>query len=189
MSTMDLIKDSRRKPSELVFDLELSDEAAALLPDSPNAFAYLGVLCGQELLHDAFLLLARTLPKQYAIIWATQCVDQSLTAALAPEDKQCAELVRRWLKGPDEKLRRAAMEAAETAEFEGPWAWLAAAVGFSGGSLAPEGLPVVPPADHLTAVAVAASLTGLAMKDPATSAGLGKQMIDRGLAMVAIPGS
>ncbi len=189
MSTMDLIKDSRRKPGELVFDLKLSDEATALLPDSPNAFAYLAVLCDQKLFHDAFLLLARTLPKQYALIWATQCVDQSLTTALAPEDKQCAELVRRWLKGPDEKIRRAAAEAAETAEYEGPWAWLAAAVGFSGGSLAPEGLPVVPPADHLTAVAVAASLMGLAMKDPETSADLGKQMINRGLAMVAIPGS
>lgn len=189
MSTMDLIKDSRRKPGELVFDLKLSDEATALLPDSPNAFAYLAVLCDQKLFHDAFLLLARTLPKQYALIWATQCVDQSLTTALAPEDKQCAELVRRWLKGPDEKIRRAAAEAAETAEHEGPWAWLAAAVGFSGGSLAPEGLPVVPPADHLTAVAVAASLMSLAMKDPETSADLGKEMINRGLAMVAIPGS
>ena len=66
---------------------------------------------------------------------------------------------------------------------------MAAAVGFSGGSLAPEGLPVVPPADHLTAVAVAASLMSLAMKDPETSADLGKEMINRGLAMVAIPGS
>jgi hypothetical protein len=186
---MDLIKDSRRKPSELVFDLELSEDAVALLPDSPNAFAYLGVLCEHVLLHDAFLLLARTLPKQYAIIWATQCVDQYMSDALAPEDKQCAELVRRWLKGPDEKIRRAAAEAAETAEYEGPWAWLAAAVGFSGGSLAPENLPVVAPADNLTAVAVAAGLTGLTMKDPETSAELGKQMIDRGLAMVAIPGS
>ena len=189
MSTMDLIKDSRRKPSELVFDLKLSDEATALLPESPNAFAYLGVLCEHKLLRDAFLLLARTLPKQYAIIWATQCIDLFLTSALAPEDKQCAELVRRWLKGPDEKIRRAAVEAAEIAEYEGPWACLAAAVGFSGGSLAPEDLPVVPPADHLTAVSVAASLLGLAMQDPETSADLGKQMIDRGLAMVAIPGS
>jgi hypothetical protein len=186
---MDLIKDSRRKPSELVFDVELSEEAVALLPDSPNAYAYLAVLCESELFYDGFLLLARTLPKQYAIIWATQCVDQSLTTALAPEDKQCAELVRRWLKGPDERIRRAAADAAENAEYEGPWAWLAAAVGFSGGSLAPEDLPVVPPADHLTAVAVAASLMNLMMKDPETSAILGKQMIDRGLAMVAIPGA
>lgn len=189
MSTMDLNKDSRRKPAELVLDLDLSDEAVALLPNSPNAYAYLGVLCEQELFHDAFLLMARTLPKQYAIAWGGQCVEQFLTGTLAPEDKQCAQFVKLWLKGPDEKLRRASMASAEAAEYEGPWAWLAAAVGYTGGSLAPENLPEVPPGPHLTAVAVAASLTSLAVKGPDEPAALSKQIIDRGLAMVAIPGS
>ncbi|MDH3349936.1 MAG: hypothetical protein OEM51_00195 [Gammaproteobacteria bacterium] len=187
MSTVDLTKESNRKPVEVVSDVALSDDAVALMQESKNTLAYLQKLCDEELFSDAFLTLARVLPKQYAIIWASRCVAEHCDDAPTPEDQRCVDLVRQWLAGPDEKLRRATMEAADARDYEGPWAWLAAAVGFSGGSLAPENQAEIPPPGHLTAVAVSACLTGIAVANPETTADVGRQMIDGGLAMVAIP--
>jgi len=189
MSTLDLSKESQRKPAEVVTDIALSDGAVALLPDAKNTLAVLERLCEQGLFNDAFLTLARTLPKQYAIVWASQCVEESLSDECKPEDRQCADLAKRWLRGPDEKIRRAAMDAASARDYDGPCAWLAAAVGFSGGSLAPENQAEVEPPQHLTAVAISACLTGIAVNDPQSAPEVSRHFIDQAIAMVAIPGS
>ncbi len=189
MSTLDLSKDSKRKPAELVSDVALSDEAVALLDDAENTYAYLGALADDDLFNDAFLTLARTLPKQYAIVWASKCVEESLGSKMTDDEKRCFDLTNRWLNGPTEELRRAAMDMADEFEYEGPGAWLVAAVGFSGGSLGPPNQAEVPPANHLTAVAVSVCLLSLAAKDPETLADNCRQMLDKGIAMVAIPGS
>lgn len=189
MSTLDLTKDSKTKPDQLVSDVALSDDAMALLPEASNTFAYINSLCEQELFDDAFLTLARTLPKQYAIIWAAKCVEDGAGDGLDEKDQKCLDLVKKWLSGPDEKVRRAAMDAADEREYEGQYAWLAAAVGFSGGSLAPPNQMEVPPPHHLTAVAVSACLLNVANQDEDALVENAKQIVDRGLAMAAIPGS
>jgi hypothetical protein len=189
MSTLDLSKESKRKPAEVVTDIALSDRAVALLPDAENTLAFLDNLCEQGLFNDAFLTLARTLPKQYAIVWASKCVEESLDDDCQPEDRQCADVAKRWLQGPDEKIRREAMDAASARDYAGPCAWLAAAVGFSGGSLAPENQAEVEPPQHLTAVAISACLTGLAITNPQAAPEVSRHFIDQGIAMVAIPGS
>jgi hypothetical protein len=188
MSTLDLTQESRRPPAEVVSDVALSDEAVALIPDAANTLAYLNSLCEQGLFQDAFLTLARALPRQYAVIWAAKCVQQHCKEKPEPEDTHCLEVVKQWLSNPDDKLRRSAMDAADACDYEGPWAWLAAAVGFSGGSLAPANQAEIQPPKHLTAVAVSACLISIAVFDPETTAETGRQMIDAGLAMVAIPG-
>ncbi len=188
MSTVDLSKDSKRSPNDVVTDIDLSDEALAKLPHSENTLAFLDELCEEELFNDAFLTLARTLPKQYAIIWALKCVEASLGDKLDEKEQRCVDLVKQWLSAPDDKLRREAMEAADDCDYGGSCAWLAAAVGFSGGSLAPENQAEVPPPPHLTAVAVAAGLVGLAVLDAEKIAEKGRELIDSGLSMVAIPG-
>jgi len=72
MSTLDLARESKRKPADVISDVALSDEAVALMPESANTLAYLGNLCKEDLYAAAFLTLARTLPRQYAIIWASK---------------------------------------------------------------------------------------------------------------------
>jgi hypothetical protein len=188
MSTLDLGKDSKRKPDELVSDVELSDDAVAMLADASNTFSYIQALCERELFDDAFLTLARTLPKQYAIVWATNCVEDAASEDLKESDRSCLDLVKKWLGGPDEKLRRAALDAADASDYEGQYAWLAAAVGFSGGSLTPENQVGVPPAHHLTAVAVSACLLNVANQDEDKLAENAVQIVDRGLAIAAVPG-
>jgi hypothetical protein len=72
---------------------------------------------------------------------------------------------------PKDEKRRAAMPAAEAADLGTPAGCTAAAVYFSGGSLAPPNLPVVAPADHLTAHMVASALTLAAViKEPEKAA-------------------
>lgn len=187
MSTLDLSADSKRHPSEVITDLALSDDAVEIMPECSNTLSFLNRLCDEELFHDAFVALARVLPKQYAIMWGDQCLEFSSNEDIGDTDQHCINIVKQWISNPDEVLRRAALDAAEAAEFEGAYAWFAAGVGFSGGSLAPRDLEDVPPPQHLTAVAIAAFLVMLTAENPETMAETSRKMIDTGLQMVAIP--
>jgi hypothetical protein len=188
MSTLDLSADSKRKPSEVITDLALSDGAIELMPECNNTLTFLNRLCDEKLFHDAFVTLARVLPRQYAIIWGDRCLQNAPADDINDQEQHCINIARQWISNPDETLRRAALDAAEAIEFEGAYAWFAAAVGFSSGSLAPRDLDEVAPPQHLTAVAIAAFLVMLSVKDPATIGATSREMIDAGLAMVAIPG-
>jgi len=187
MSTLDLNSDSRRPPTEVITDLALSDDAVAIMPDCSNTLSFLNRLCDEGLFHDAFVTLARVLPRQYAIIWGDRCLQFAPGSDVSDGEQHCINIARQWISNPDETLRRAALDAAEALEFDGPYAWFAAAVGFSGGSLTPRDLDEVPPPQHLTAVAIAAYLVMLSVMDPATMKETSRKMIDTGLEMVAIP--
>ena len=187
MSTLDLTKESKRKPAEVVSDVALSEDAVSLMAESQNTLAYLDNLFDQELFDDAFLTLARALPRQYAIIWALRCVEDLCGEPPRPQDQRCLDLVKRWLADANDKVRRATMDAADAAEYEGPWAWLAAAVAFSGGSMAPPNLAEIQPPKQLAAIAVSACLVAIMVRDPEAMADVSRKIIDTGLAMVAIP--
>ncbi len=189
MSTLDLSEDSTRRPQDVVTDVDLSEDALALLPASDNTFAFIHALCDAELYDQAFLVLARALPRQYAIIWATRCLEEIAGAAPEGAESECLGVVQKWLRGPDEKLRRAAMEAADAAEYQGAYAWLAASVGFSGGSLAPANQVEVPPPAYLTAVALSACLMTLAAAQGEQLDECARDIVERGLAMAAVPGA
>ena len=188
MSTLDLSADSKRPPSEVITDLDLTDDAVEIMPDCRNTLSFLNRLCDEGLFHDAFVTVARVLPRQYAIIWGDRCLQFAPAEDLSDGEQHCINMAKQWISNPDETLRRASLDAAESIKFDGPYAWLAAAVGFNGGSLAPRDLEEVPPAQHLTAVAIAAYLLLLSAKDPETMQETSRKMIDTGLAMVAIPG-
>jgi hypothetical protein len=109
---------------------------------------------------DALKLLARLLPKRYAVAWLCQCArDQPLGL----EDKAGASLAEKWVREPSEDNRRAAFEFANAGGYKSLGAWLAAAAGWSGGSLAPatQEKPVPPP-EHLTARATVAAINLMA---------------------------
>src|SRR5699024_3483913 len=112
---------------------------------------------------DALKLIARLLPKRYAVSWICQCArDENL----ALEDRAGVALAEAWMQQPDERNRRSAMEFADAGEYGTLGAWFAAAGGWSGGSLAPadEETPV-PPGEDLTARAAALAAGLLAARD------------------------
>jgi hypothetical protein len=138
--------------------LELGAEAVALLQDRQPPDAFLDLLIARGLFADALLFLAFWLPKPVAVAWGCQCLESVAGNRLAPQQEDALARARQWSAEPDEKNRRKAEAAAENAKHEGPASFLALAAFWSGGSLAPEGMAEVPPAERLTAQAVSAAL-------------------------------
>jgi hypothetical protein len=146
-------------------DMELSAPARAQLDTAQPAQAAVRVLLDGGQPQDALKLLARLLPKRYVVAWLCQCARGE---ALSPEDRAGAALAEKWVREPNETNRRAAFAFAQAGGYASLGAWLAAAVAWSGGSLAPptQDTPV-PPAEHLTARAAVAAINLLAAQQPA----------------------
>ncbi|GAB2548954.1 DUF6931 family protein [Rhodanobacter koreensis] len=140
--------------------MELSAPASARLQPGMTPQAAVQALLDAGEAPDALKLLARLLPKRYAVAWLCQCArDQPLSL----EDKAGASLAEKWVREPSEDNRRAALEFANAGGYKSLGAWLAAAAGWSGGSLAPAAQQKpVPPAEHLTACAAVASINLMA---------------------------
>lgn len=143
--------------------MELSPPASALLRADMTAQAAVQHLLAAGEAQDALKLLARLLPKRYAVAWLCQCArDQPLTQ----EDRAGASLAEQWVRDSSESNRRAAFEFANAGGYKSLGAWIAAAAGWSGGSLAPAAQETpVPPAEHLTARATVAAINLMAALD------------------------
>ena len=143
--------------------MKLSAPAHTKLRPDMTAQVAVQALLDAGQVQDALKLLARLLPKRYAVAWLCQCARNQ---PLDPEDKAGASLAEKWVREPNESNRRAAFEFANAGGYKSTGAWLAAAAGWSGGSLAPASQEtVVPPPDHLTACAVVAGINMLAALD------------------------
>jgi hypothetical protein len=145
--------------------LELDTEAAALVGDAADAEAAIARLEAGGKLIEACRVAAHALPKREAVWWACMCArgappdPQQTTADLA-----ALEAAETWVRRPDEPNRRAAMAAAEAAKYRSTEAWAAVGAFWSGGSMSPEGQPAVPPAEHLTGVAIAGAIVLAAVR-------------------------
>lgn len=144
--------------------LEFDAACMAVLDGASDAATGLERLEAGGKLTEAARLAAHALPKREAVWWACMCARALPDPALAPEDLAALEAAERWVRRPDEKARRACMEAAQATKFQSPEAWAAVGSFWSGGSMAPEGQPEVPPAEHLTGVAVAGSVVLAAVR-------------------------
>jgi hypothetical protein len=145
--------------------LEYEAEVAALVAAAPDAAAGLTALAEAGRYPEAMRLAAHALPKREAVWWACMCAravppDPTLTDA----DRAALEAAEAWVRKPEEATRRAAMTLAQATGFKSAEAWAAVGAFWSGGSMAPEGQPVVPPAEHLTGVAIAGSVVLAAVR-------------------------
>lgn len=134
--------------------MELDAEGQKILDGAPDAATGIGRLQGAGRLPEATRIVAHALPKREAVWWACMCARAVPDPKATPEDMAALEAAEAWVRRPEEKARRAAMEAAERAKFNSAEAWAAVGAFWSGGSLMPEGQAEVPPADHLTGSAV-----------------------------------
>jgi len=166
-----------RKVCEAV---ELSEPAQGLLDDAIEVLPFIDKLTGQKLLLDALRVLAAWLSKRKAVWWGAGCVESACGEHIEGQTDLLA-LGRAWVREPTDENRRAALDAAESADAKLPACWLSRAAGWSGGSLAPPGLAAVPPDEHLTAQAlVGALLLAAVFRDPAKSVDNYRLFIEQG---------
>lgn len=146
--------------------LALSGAARGVLSDATSVRDFVDRLLAAALAADALVVVARALPKRYAIAWACDCFKTALAGerAVTDIDRAGLALAQQWLTDPTEENRRAALEFAERDEFASPGAWLAASAGWGGGSLAPRGYDPIEPPEHLPAEAAVAALRLLAAR-------------------------
>jgi len=134
--------------------LEYEPEIAALVAAAPDAAAGLAALAEAGRYPEAMRLAAHALPKREAVWWACMCARAVPDLKLADPDRAALEAAEAWVRKPDEATRRAAMAQAQATGFKSAEAWAAVGAFWSGGSMAPEGQPPVPPQEHFTGMAV-----------------------------------
>jgi hypothetical protein len=108
---------------------------------------------------EALGLLARLLPRRYAVAWVCQCARHE---ALGEHDRAGLALAEAWVRDPAEAPRAAALAFARAHRFRTIGAWSAAAAGWTGGNLNPDYPKPTPPPEHLTAIAASSAVTYLA---------------------------
>lgn len=167
--------------------MELAPDASARLRADMSPQTAVQELLAAGQVQDALKLLARLMPKRYAVAWLCQCArDQPLSQ----EDRIGASLAEQWVREPSESNRRAAFEFAHAGGYKALGAWIAAAAGWSGGSLAPAAQETpVPPAEHLTARATVAAINLMAALDVTQFETRRASYIERAMSLLQAGGS
>jgi len=158
MSSNGLVKITAKTAAEICKHFVLGDEAKKLMRDGLTPAQFLDTLIEKQHFPDAVRFLAHALPKQEAVWWACVCARSVAGSNPPPKIAAALQAAEKWVADPSEGNRRAAMPAAEAAEFKTPAGCAAVAAFWSGGSLAPPNVPVVPPGEYLTAHGVAGSV-------------------------------
>lgn len=139
--------------------LELPPEAARAVAGVATAADGMLRLEAAGLRNEAARLAAHALPKREAVWWACMCAAAVPDPAVTESDAAARNAAEAWVRqATDDAVRRRAWDAAQSTGFQSPEAWAAVGAFWSGASLAPAGQPAVPPADHLTGVAVAGAV-------------------------------
>jgi hypothetical protein len=106
----------------------------------------------------AVKFLAFALPPREGVWWACTCARLELEEGASKAVLAALQAAETWVRYPTEDNRRAAMACAQATDFKSPASWAAVAAFWSGGSMAPRGLPEIPAAAHLIGVAVAGAV-------------------------------
>lgn len=131
--------------------------------------------------------LAHALPRFEAVAWAAHVLDgDSRHRDLGFRERLALDTVARWLEEPNDAHRRAAHDAAQAASARSPERCLGWAVFVAGGSIAPPGLPPIPPPPHAVGryAAGAVKQAGYRSGDPAAflakALSVGEAVAERG---------
>ncbi|MET0331154.1 MAG: hypothetical protein ABW154_06975 [Dyella sp.] len=138
--------------------MQLGASARQLLRAELAPRAAVQALLDGDLAADALSLLARLLPRRYAVAWVCQCARQQ---PLSEHDAAGVALAEAWVRDPGETRRAAALSFAASHRYKTAGAWAAAAAGWTGGQLNPKAERPTPPPEHMTAIAAMAAITHL----------------------------
>ncbi|WP_207480976.1 DUF6931 family protein [Arenibaculum pallidiluteum] len=137
---------------------DLGSEARALLETHASSAEFLHALKARGLVRDAVQFLAQVLPMREGVWWACVCARAALPEDAPAQDRAALEAAQAWVYQPVESNRRAGLERAQATDFRSPASWAAMAAFWSGGSMAPPGLPAVEPRAGLAGMAIASAV-------------------------------
>ncbi|MFC0396983.1 DUF6931 family protein [Paraburkholderia rhizosphaerae] len=146
---------------EAARQMQLSAHAQHQLDAAMAPRAAVQTLLDAGLAADALSLLARLLPRRYAVAWVCQCARRE---ALDEHDVAGLALAQAWVREPSERNRADAAAFAKTHRYKTIGAWSAAAAGWTGGNLNPQHEQPTPAPEHLTALAAMAAVTYMAAR-------------------------
>jgi hypothetical protein len=144
---------------QLCTEAQLDEPAMKLAATNPEPRAFVDRLVATEQFPDAVKFLAHALPRREAVWWAWVVARKAAGATPKPVIKAAIDATEKWIVQPTDEHRRAAMGAAQAAEFGTPAGCAGLAAFFSGGSLAPPNVQEVPPGEYMTAKAVSGGVT------------------------------
>jgi hypothetical protein len=111
--------------------------------EQEDALAYMERLRNSRTPEDALTYVAFAPEPAPAIRWGMACL-QRTHPNLSAEDAQLATSILQWLETPSDEHRWATLQHALFASHRTPWVHLGLAVGWSGGSMAPNDPLIVP---------------------------------------------
>lgn len=100
-------------------------------------------------------LLATSLPPTASVSWSLEAIENDVATGVAGDRSATVANVKAWLEQPDEQRRK---QLSLDGELVSPADWIAQAVIWTGGSLAPDGVPAVAPPRSLYGVACATAV-------------------------------
>lgn len=151
---------------ELARRAQIGEQAVDMVAADMTPDAVVAALEQHQLPLDAIRFLAQALPPRDRVRWAARCVRAASGDALAPGDAAALRVADAWVDDPTEEARRAAHAAAEAGEFSSAASWVAMAVFWSDGSMAPPQAPAVPADPAYAGQAAAGAVMLAAVVDP-----------------------
>ncbi|MBB4000433.1 DUF6931 family protein [Aureimonas pseudogalii] len=159
----------------------LSVDAQAYLTPSLSPQGFLTLLNGSGLLTDAVRFLAFALPVREGVWWACMA-GSAVPGATSIDPDPAYRAAQDWVYETTDERRFLCLQAAESVQSATPGAYAALAAFWSGGSMAPLGLPEVLPDPVLAPTGIAASiLLAVAAGNPERAASFFQDVIDRGI--------
>lgn len=151
---------------EICERVTLEPAALAYLTPALSPQGFVSLLVEAELFADAVRFLAFALPAREGVWWSAM-TGAAVPGAAASELDPCYAAAENWVYEPTEDHRFACLSAAEAAGSKTAGAYAALGAFWSGGSMAPAGMPEAHPDPSLSPIAVSASiLLAVASGDP-----------------------
>ncbi|QDT03964.1 hypothetical protein K227x_23500 [Rubripirellula lacrimiformis] len=143
------IVDERCQILDVAKSMKLSEAAIGLVNSPERVTLFLQRLIEAELHDDAVRFIAGTLPATDAVHWAMHA--SGVNAAAEPS---VIDAVTAWTASAAEIDRCVVRDQLSACRPCHVAKWIAKAVVFSGGSIAPEGQPIIVPPKHLCGIAI-----------------------------------
>jgi hypothetical protein len=142
-------------------------EVKAIAAEYPKLSDFISALQQEKMSVDAVQALARCLPKDKAVEWASQSARMAgEKAGLSPEEQNALKATESWIAQPNTISREDAARAAADLPADSPACWAANAAAFAEGVDVPEEASLPETGDDLTGHFSASSVLLSAAKMP-----------------------